>query len=158
MGRKRIGTGCLLVTIALANGITWAALRAQQQKLPFTQAEYDRLQAERKEQNPKIRLKPLNELENEFPNSIFRDRRYHDTFVAYYESKNYLKTIEYAADKLLAFEDKNPSPRNRVSGLGMRVTAFCVGSGYHLFEASDHDAKARDAASRGIETLKQWHT
>lgn len=71
MGRKRIGTGCLLVTIALANGITWAALQPQQQKPPFTHAEYDKFQAERKEQNPKIRLKLLNGLENEFPNSIF---------------------------------------------------------------------------------------
>lgn len=92
-----------------------------------------------------------------FRTPFFRDRLYHDTFVAYYELKNYPKTIEYA-DKLLAFEDKNPSPGNRVSGLGMRVTAFCVGSGYHLFETSDDYAKARDAASRGIETLKQWHT
>jgi hypothetical protein len=40
----------------------------------------------------------------------------------------------------------------------MRVTAFCVGSGDNLFQTSDEYAKARDAASRGIETLKQWHT
>jgi hypothetical protein len=157
MGRKRIGTRCLLVTIALADGITWAAPQAQQQRPQFTQAEYDRFQAERKERDPQIRLKLLNDLENDFPNSIFRNTLYHDTFVVLYELKNYPKTIEYA-DKLLAFEDKNPNLGDRVAGLGMRVTAFCVGSNDNLFQTSDDTTKERDAATRGIETLKQWRT
>ena len=136
---------CLPATMALPK----QALGAQQSQQPsYTLPEYNAEQAAAAEKDPQAKIKLLDAFVAQYPNSTLM--QYIDQFyyTAYYQLKNYGKSIEYA-DKLIALGDK-ADLAVRVQAIQARVQLFSLAFDPKAADAHDQLVKQRDAALLGV--------
>jgi tetratricopeptide (TPR) repeat protein len=153
-------TAVILAVVALMTGFArpaaaQAAAAQDQQKPAYTIPEYNAFQAANAEKDPAAKLKLLDDFVSKFPNSTLLQYVYQLYFTTYFQTKNYLKAIEYA-DKLVALGDK-VDPAVVLGALQTRVQAFSA----MQFNPSAPDAteqltKERDAALQGAKLLEAF--
>lgn len=151
------GMAILLTALVLATTTAGpaAAQGAQQSQQPsYTMPEYNGFQNCQSEKDPQAKVKCLDGFVAQYPNSTLMEYVDQIYYQAYYQLKNYAKTIEYA-DKLVALGDK--------ADLGLRIQATQARIQIFPFafhaEAADAQAqltKERDAAEQGVKLLGQY--
>ena len=154
--RKWIGLACLGVALSLMGGAaaTWAAPQDQQQKPAYTLAEYNQYKAAHDEKDPQMKIKLLDDFIAKYPMSELLQYAYQDHFLADYQVKNYVQTIEFS-DKMLGLGDK-VQPANRLQALLARAQAYMLGSGDKSLQTPEAYNKAKDASAAGIDALGKW--
>jgi tetratricopeptide (TPR) repeat protein len=155
MKRKGFVAGVLALlglAVFCLSGSPAAAQDAQeQQKQPYTMAEYNALQAATKETNPQQRIKLLDDFVAKFPTSAlmpYIDQAYIDT---YDQLKDYPKVVEFA-DRLLTFGDK-VQLQERLKTVYKRCQVFEFAYNPKDPDAKDQLSKARDAAALGLKLV-----
>lgn len=136
----------------------------QQQKTPYTLAEYNAFQAAAGQTDPQAKIQALDDFVNKFPNSALMplvDQLYYNT---YNQMKNYPKVIEYA-DKYLAIPDDNillipGTSKEKLTGDRLQAQYFRAVAFNQSFNDKDPNAndeltKARAAALEGLKLLDQ---
>jgi tetratricopeptide (TPR) repeat protein len=160
MTRKhlKIATAVLTALVSISLFARPSAARApqqEQQKPAYTIPEYNAFQAANTQKDPQEKIKLLDDFVMKFPNSTlmqYVDQLYYQ---AYFQLKNYPKTIEYA-DKLVALGDKI-EPAIRLQALQTRVQAFAaMPVNPSAPDANDQLTKERDAALQGAKLLESF--
>jgi hypothetical protein len=150
--RNRTNIGCLTVVFSMAVGLVWSAPQGQQQT-PST-AETSTYQEAHTEREAQSKIKLLDDFVSKYPMSVLIPYVYQEYYVAYYQLKNYVQTIEYV-DRLLALGDKINIGMG-LQALGFRAKAYCIDSGNTRLQAPEAHMKARNAANQGLQMLSRW--
>ncbi len=124
-------------------------------KQPYTIAEYNAYQACAAEKVPATQVKCLDDFVSKYQNSALLVYIYPLYFQAYYQLKNYAKSIEYV-DKLLALGDKVDAGA-RYQALSMRAYAFAAltADPAQAKWVQEHAKGAQDAAVAGLKALDE---
>jgi tetratricopeptide (TPR) repeat protein len=158
MTRNFFGTHrMLLIALLLSASALSAAGQAQQQasqQPTYTVPEYNGFQACRTETNAQSKVKCLDDFVTKFPNSTLMQYVYQLYYTAYYELKNYAKSIEYA-DRLIALGDKVDAA-TRLQAIQTRVQLFPFVYNPKAPDAHDQLTKERDAAIQGRDLLQSF--
>jgi tetratricopeptide (TPR) repeat protein len=156
MIRKCTGTWAMVLFSFLLLSVfaRSAAAKPPQQdqaKTSYTIPEYNAYQAASAEKDPQAKIKLLDDFVAKFPNSTLLPYVYQVYYQAYFQLKNYAKTIEFA-DKLTGMGDKVDAG-TRLSALYTRTLAFNFVFGEKAPDAADQEQKARKAADDGLVIL-----
>jgi tetratricopeptide (TPR) repeat protein len=156
MIRKRTGTWAMVLFsfVLLSVFARPAAAKPPQQdqaKTSYTIPEYNAYQAASAEKDPQARIKLLDDFVAKFPNSTLLPYVYQVYYQAYFQLKNYVKTIEFA-DKLTGMGDKVDAG-TRLSALYTRTLAFNFVFTEKAPDAADQEQKARKASDDGLSIL-----
>ena len=153
MKRKSILTQGLLLTamIALAGLARPVMAQAQGSQPQYTIPEYNAFEAANAEKDPATQIKLLDDFVAKYPNSSLMPYVYQLYYPAYYKTKNYAKTVEYA-DKLVALGDKVDA-LIRLQAIQARVLSFSQVFKPQAPDAHDQLVKQRDAADLGAKIL-----
>jgi len=116
--RKWIARACLSVVFSIVASMAWGGPQDQQQKPPYTPAEYNAFLTAHNETDARAKIKLLNDFAAKYPTSALVPGAYRDSYLTYYSMRNYSKTVEYA-DRLIAFGNKI-APAMRLEGLVAR--------------------------------------
>jgi len=152
MKRKSV-IAILILLLAAGAPAAWAMEQAAQQPT-YSKQEYDLYQAARAEKIAQQRVKLLDEFVAKFPQSTLLPYVYRDYYLAYYELKDYPKTIENV-DKLLALGEKIDF-RTRLEAHGVRAYAFFFGSNLKPLQTPEMLASTRAACAEGLQMLDKW--
>lgn len=149
--RSAVALLALSAACAFHSSLASAAQPSQQPAPSYTAPEYNSYLAASQATPPPERIKQLDAFVQRYPQSALLPYVYASYYAAYFEVKDYPKTIEYA-DRLLALGDKFDVPA-RLQASATRTTAFL-----QSFRDSDaaKDAeltKAREIAAQGIVLL-----
>src|SRR5271154_1106546 len=128
-----------------------AAAQAAQAQPSYTIPEYNAFQAAAAEKDPNAQIKDLDDFVGKFPNSTLMPYVYETYYQAYYMTKDYAKSMDYA-DKLIAMGDKAELPR-RFAAIQARVQLFSSVFNPKAPDANDQLTKERDAALLGLKLL-----
>jgi tetratricopeptide (TPR) repeat protein len=132
-----------------------AAQDPQQSQQPsYSIPEYNAFQACQAEKDMQARVKCLDDFSAKFPNSTLMQYVYQLYYQAYFQLKNYPKTIQYA-DRLVAFGDKI-DVGTRLQALQTRVQAFSSSFDPNAPDAAQQLSSERDAALLGAKLLQQF--
>ena len=156
MMRKYFETWAILVVsfvllFALARSAAAMPPQQSQAQTTYTIPEYNAYQAANSEKDPQAKIKLLDDFVAKFPNSTLLPYVYQAYYQAYFQLKNYPKTIEYA-DKLDALGDK-VDQGTRLSAVYTRTLAFNFMFNEKAPDATDQEQKARKAADEGLSIL-----
>jgi tetratricopeptide (TPR) repeat protein len=156
MIRKCTGTWAMVLFsfVLLSVFARPAAAKPPQQdqaKTSYTIPEYNAYQAASAEKDPQARIKLLDDFVAKFPNSTLLPYVYQVYYQAYFQLKNYVKTIEFA-DKLTGMGDKVDAG-TRLSALYTRTLAFNFVFTEKAPDAADQEQKARKASDDGLSIL-----
>jgi tetratricopeptide (TPR) repeat protein len=151
----RYMSAVLLCVALLTGSAAFAAPQdAASQKPAYTLAEYNAYQDASKEPDPQAKIKKLDAFVATYPQSSLLPYVYRTYYLAYYQQKNYPQTLAYV-DKLLALGDKIDIG-SRLEGYIARAQAYGTGSSDKSLQTPDQYTAARDAASKGLDTLGTW--
>jgi|HubBroStandDraft_6_1064221.scaffolds.fasta_scaffold00980_8 tetratricopeptide (TPR) repeat protein len=148
-------TAVLLTALALMSlAVPPAAAQDAQQgaATPYTIPEYNAFQACRAEKDPTALVKCLDDFVAKYPSSSLLQYVYQLYYPAFYQLKNYAKTMEYA-DKLAAMGDKIDA-RTRLSAIQTHTQLFPLVFNPKAADAHDQLVKERDASLDGTKLLK----
>lgn len=154
MRKRLIGMailGAALVLTGLHARPAGAQAAAQSAQPSYTIPEYNAFQAAAAEKDPQAKIKDLDDFVAKFPNSTLMPYVYETYYQAYYMTKDYAKSLEYA-DKLIALGDKAELPR-RFAAIQARVQLFPTAVNPKAPDYNDQLAKERDAALLGLKLL-----
>ena len=155
MTRKWIIAGAMLVLVLLVCTSGPPASAMPPQAAPtYTMAEYNAYQAAANEKNAQQRLALLDDFVAKYPKSTLLPYVYRTYYLAYYELKNYPKTIENV-DKLLALGDKLDTG-SHLEALTARAQAFFLGSNQKALGTPEQLSKAGASSVDGLKVLGQW--
>jgi tetratricopeptide (TPR) repeat protein len=143
----------LFVLVALNAGPA-AAQGAQQKPPSYTMPEYNAFQNCQTEKDPQIKVKCLDGFVTQYPNSTLMEYVDQLYYQAYYQLKNYAKTMEYA-DKLVALGDK-ANLGLRVQAIQARIQLFPFAFKSDAPDAQTQLTKERDAALVAVKLLEQY--
>jgi len=149
---KWIRAGCLGVVLSMAGGPAWTV--PQEQQNPPSSAERITYQTARDEKDAQAKIKLLDDFAARYPESTLAPSIYQDYYGAYFSLNNYPQAATYA-DKFLALGDKADFD-SRMLALETREIAYSVGRCDSAFQTPEASAKARDAATQGLQMLDQW--
>jgi tetratricopeptide (TPR) repeat protein len=150
------GTAIILALFVLVtlNAGPAAAQAAQQKQPSYTMPEYNAFQNCHTEKDPQIRVKCLDGFVAQYPKSTLMEYVDQLYYQAYYQLKNYAKTIEYA-DKLVALGDK-ANLGLRVQAIQARIQIFPFAFKADAPDAQTQLTKERDAALLAVKLLDQY--
>jgi len=120
---------------------------------PYTIPEYNAFQACRAEKDPQALVKCLDDFVAKYPSSSLMQYVYQLYFPAYYQLKNYKKSMEYA-DKLAAMGDKLDQVI-LLSALQTHAQLFPLVFDPKAPDAHDQLIKERDVCLQGVKLLSQ---
>lgn len=130
-----------------------AAQDTQQQGAPaYSIQEYNAFQACRAEKDPTTQIKCLDDFVVKFPKSTLMQYVYQLYYPAYYQLKNYKKSMEYA-DKLADMCDKIDAP-TCLNALQTHIQLFPLTFDQKAADAHDQLVKERDTCLKAIALLK----
>jgi tetratricopeptide (TPR) repeat protein len=146
----------ILALLALAALTAGPAVRgAQQSQQPtYTMPEYNGFQNCQAQKDPQSKVKCLDGFVAQFPKSTLMQYVDQVYYRAYYELKNYPKTIEYA-DKLAALGDK-ANLGLRLQAVQARIQLFPFAFDAKAADAQTQLTKERDAAQQGVKLLDRY--
>jgi tetratricopeptide (TPR) repeat protein len=156
MMRKYFGTWAMLLALFVSLSVVARPALAvsppqDQAKTTYTIPEYNAYQAASAEKDPQAKIKLLDDFVTKFPNSTLLPYVYQVYYQAYFQLKNYPKTIE-SADKLAALGDK-VDQGTRLSALYQRTLAFNFVFNEKAPDATVQEQKAKKAADEGLSVL-----
>ncbi len=154
MKRKWMISGAMLLLVLVACVSGSAVSAAPPQAPTYTMAEYNAYQAAANEKNAQQRLAMLDDFVTKYPKSTLLPYVYRTSYLAYYELKNYPKTIE-SVDKLLGLGGKLDTG-SHLEALTARAQAFFLGSTQKALSTPEQLSKARAASVEGLSVLGQW--
>jgi tetratricopeptide (TPR) repeat protein len=102
---------------------------------------------------PQAKIDAMQAFIAKYNNPYLAPFAYRDLHQAYFELKDYVKTIE-AIDKQLAFED-NGNPGIRLAALVQRGQAYGAGATNPALQTAEALKKTRDAAAQGLAALAE---
>ena len=145
----------------MASGVALAVSQNQPQKPSYTLAEYNAFRLVSAENNPRARIKLLDDFTAKFPQSGLMAFVYQDYSLTSFGLKNYPETVIYA-DKLLALGDDGllalgdlDLPSVRLKVFMLRAEAYSMGCDDGAFQTPEASASAKDAAVQGLVLLNQ---
>jgi tetratricopeptide (TPR) repeat protein len=144
----------LFVLVALNAGPAAAQAEQQTKQPSYTMPEYNAFQNCHTEKDPQIKVKCLDGFVAQYPNSTLMEYVDQLYYQAYYQLKNYAKTIEYA-DKLVALGDK-ANLGLRVQAVQARIQIFPFAFKPDAADAQTQLTKERDAAQLAIKLLDEY--
>ncbi|MGC2422267.1 MAG: hypothetical protein WA405_11545 [Candidatus Acidiferrales bacterium] len=146
-----VSAAALWMLFPVRPAVAWGAQQSQQPT--YTIPEYNAFQACQTEKDLPGKLSCLDSFSTQFPNSTLMPYVYQLYYQAYFQQKNYSKTIYYV-DKLAAMGSKVDQGA-LVQALQDRVQAFSASFDPKAPDAADQLAKERDAALQGATITQQ---
>jgi hypothetical protein len=150
-------TAVLLTALALTYlAVPPAAAQDAQQgaATPYTIPEYNAFQACRAEKDPAALVKCLDDFVAKYPSSSLLQYVYQLYYPAYYQQKNYKKSMEYA-DKVAALGEK-VDQGVLLQAIQTHVQLFPLAVDLKAADAHDQLVKERDTALQGADLLGKF--